>query len=194
MEVSSTGVNSGAATQALTGSQGADEKGKKAHAVGEDLQTVSQILTPHALKSSEVVRSFEVPDRLNKVFGPRALADGLKADATFLARFQLAIVSRDDALGEFVEDLMGADSKPRRQRVVDTLVQSFAYVPDASRADAVEALLNYSVDEKGNSVDKDGVGVIALRGYCDEILEAIPKTDEARVKDLFDRHEIELDA
>ncbi|UVA80563.1 hypothetical protein [Pandoraea commovens] len=194
MEVSSTGVNSGAATQALTGSQGADEKGKKAHAVGEDLQTVSQILTPQALKSTEIVRSFEVPDKLNEIFGPRALAASFNADTKFLARFQEAIVSSDDTLGVFVADLMGADSKPRRQKVVDALVQSFEYVPDASRVDAVKTLLNYRVDEKGISVDADGVGVIALRGFSDEIFETIPETDKAHVKDLFEKHEIELDA
>ena len=64
---------------------------------------------------------------------------------------------------------------------------------DASRADAVDALHNYKVDEKGNNVEEDGVGVIALRGYCDAVLETIPETHKAQVKDLFDKHDIELD-
>lgn len=193
MEVNLTGVNSGTTTQALTGGQGADGRDKVAHPVGNDLQTVSQILTPEALKSTEVVRSWQIPEALNERFGPRALAASFKADAMFLARFQKAIVSRDNALGVFVEDLMGAASRPGRQTVADAMVQSFEFVPDAARADAVEALLNYKVDEKGGSVDTDGVGVIALRGFCDEIFEKIPLTSRTYVKDLFDKYEIELD-
>ncbi|VVE71754.1 hypothetical protein PAN31117_04162 [Pandoraea anapnoica] len=194
MEVSSTGVNSGNTTQVLTGNQGPDDKDNKVNAVGEDLRTVSQILTPVALMSTESVRLFEVPDKLNEVFGPMVLADIFKADAKFLARFQEAIVSRDGALGVFVEDLMGAKSRPGRQTVVDVLVQLFEYLPDASRVDAVNALVDYKVDGKGNRVEADGVGVIALRGFCDELFETIPETDKAYVKDLFDKHEIALDA
>lgn len=196
MEVSLTGVNSGTTTQGPTETQGTDGRAKVAHAVGSDLKTVSQMLTPEALACTEIVRFWQVPDALNEKFGPRALAASLKADATFLARFQQAIVSRDGALGVFVEDLMGAASRPRRQTVVDAMVQSFEFIPDTARVDAVEALLNYKVDEKGSSVDSvdtDGVGVIALRGFCDEIFEKIPLTSRTYVKDLFDKYEIELD-
>ncbi|MGR9580149.1 hypothetical protein [Pandoraea sputorum] len=193
MEVSLTGVNSGTTTQALTESQGTDGRAKVAHAVGSDLRTVSQMLTPEALACTEIVRFWQVADALNEKFGPRALAASLKADATFLARFQQAIVSRDGALGVFVEDLMGTASRPRRQTVVDAMVQSFDFIPDTARVDAVEALLNYKVDEKGGSVATDGVGVIALRGFCDEIFEKIPLTSRTYVKDLFDKYEIELD-
>ncbi|MCE4062495.1 hypothetical protein LXM60_20035 [Pandoraea sputorum] len=193
MEVSLTGANSGTATQALTESQGTDGRAKKAHAVGSELQSVSQILTPEALKCTEIVRFWQLPDALNEKFGPRTFAASLNADATFLARFQHAIVSRDSALGVFVEDLMGAASRPGRQTVVDAMVQSFEFIPDTARVDAVEALLNYKVDEKGDSVDSDGVGVIALRGFCDEIFEKIPLNSRAYVKELLDIHGIELD-
>ncbi|VVE85313.1 hypothetical protein [Pandoraea sputorum] len=193
MEVNLTGVNSGTTTQALTGSQEADGRAKVAHPVGNELQTVSQILTPEALKSTEVVRFWHLPDALNEKFGPRAFAASLKADETFLARFQQAIVSRPDVLGMFVEDLMGTASRPTRQTVVDVMAQSFEFIPEAARGDAVEALLNYKVDEKGGSVDADGVGAIAVRGFCDEIFEKIPLNGREYVKALFEMHEIELD-